>query len=122
MNGKINLNATIETKDHDGYKAIKSHDLMWSLSMEQYELVYCQTPEGQSDDFSWKIRLNNWFTGSSYILNQTVYGKIRCETFEEDGYSEDHVWYQNGRTTAENLINKMKAKGEIDLQYWTLID
>ena len=119
---KINLNASIKTKDHDGYKAISVDEKMWSLSMEQFELVYCQTPEGQSDDFSWKIRLTNWFTGSQYVLNTVILGKIRCETYEDEDYTEDHVWYQNGRTTAENLIEKMKEKGVIDLTHWTLIE
>ncbi|QHJ79018.1 MAG: hypothetical protein [Caudoviricetes sp.] len=115
---KINLNATIKTKDHDGYKAITVNEPMWVLSAEQFELIYCQTPEGQSDDFSWKIRLTNWFTGSQYVLNTVIFGKIRSESYED----EDHVWYQNGRTTVENLIDKIKAKGEIDLTHWTCIE
>ncbi|WCZ66345.1 hypothetical protein [Yersinia phage MHG19] len=119
----INLKAFINTKDHDGYKAQTVKELMWVLSIEQHELVGCNTPEGPSDDFSWKIRLTNWFTGSSYILNTVIVGKIRSETYEdESGYSEDVVWYQNGRTTAENLIEKMKAKGVVNLDNWTRIE
>lgn len=117
----INLNATIKGKDHDGYKAIVTHDLMWNLSIEQFELVECMTPEGPSDDFSWKIRLTNWFTGSEYILNTVIVGRIRCKTYEDEDCSEDVVWYENGRTRAEDLIDKMKDKGIVDLSNWTFI-
>lgn len=118
----INLNAFIKTKDHDGYKAIECKELQWGLSKEQYEFVDCMTPEGPSDDFSWKIVLTNWFTGSVYELNTLILGKIRCETYEdEDGYSEDVRFYQNGRITADNLIEAMKAKGVINLDHWTKV-
>ena len=111
----INLKSGIDCKDHDGYKAITTKELMWSLSMQQHELVYCNTPDGPSDDFSWKIILTNWFTGSVYELNSIIVGQIRHESFE-DG---DYTWYENGRIRTEALIEKMKAKGKIDLTHWT---
>lgn len=118
----INLNAFIKTKDHDGYNAIECKELQWGLSKEQYEFVGCMTPEGPSDDFSWKIILTNWFTSSVYELNTLILGKIRSETYEdEDGYSEDVTFYQNGRITADNLIEAMKAKGVINLDHWTKV-
>lgn len=118
----INLNAFVKTKDHDGYKAIECKELQWSLSKQQYEFVGCMTPEGPSDDFSWKIILTNWFTSSVYELNTLILGKIRSETYEdEDGYSEDVTFYQNGRITADNLIEAMKAKGVINLDHWTKV-
>lgn len=118
---KINLNATVKCKDHDGYKAQTVKEPMWHLSMWQGDVVHCMTPEGPSDDFCWHIILTNWFTGEEYVLKTTVHGHIRSETYEDEetGYSEDHVWYENGRTRAENLIEAMKAKGEIDLENWT---
>ncbi|WJZ28108.1 hypothetical protein NCTGTJJY_CDS0229 [Serratia phage 92A1] len=118
---KINLNATVKCKDHDGYKAQAVHESQWSLSAEQFELVYCNTPEGQSDDFSWKIVLNNWFTGQEFVLNTIIFGKIVCETYEDEDYSEDVAYYKNGRQVAMDLIEKMKAKGVLDLSNWTLI-
>lgn len=120
---KINLNTFVKGRDHDGYKAIETKDMMWGLSKVQHEFVDCMTPDGPSDDFSWKIVLTNWFTGSVYELNTLVVGRIRSETYEdeESGYSEDVTWYENGRTRADALIEQMKTKGVIDLTNWTLI-
>lgn len=120
---KINLNATVKCKDHDGYKAQVVHEAQWMLTKEQFELVYCMTPEGPSDDFSWKIRLTNFFTGEEYVLKTIIVGKIVSETYEdeEDGYSEDVTYYKNGHQVADDLIEKMKAKGVIDLTHWTFI-
>lgn len=119
----INLNATIKTKDHDGYKAQTVHEKMWILSKVQGDIVPCMTPDGPSDDFFWHITLTNWFTGYVYVLNTPVVGRIRSETYtdEEDGYSEDVTWYENGRQVADDLIEKMKAKGVVDLTHWTFI-
>ena len=118
---KINLNATVKCKDHDGYKAQTVKEQQWILTKEQFEFVNCMTPEGSSDDFSWKIILINFFTGEEYELNTLILGKIRCETYvdEEDGYTEDVSFYQNGRITADNLIEAIKAKGVVDLTHWT---
>lgn len=117
---KINLNSYIKCKDHDGYKAIEIKEFQWMLYKEQFEFVSCMTPEGPSDDFSWKIVLANFFTGDTYELKTIITGKIRSETYvdEETGYSEDVTWYQNGRITADNLIEKMKAKGVLNLDNW----
>nr|DAE46176.1 MAG TPA: hypothetical protein [Caudoviricetes sp.] len=117
---KINLNSYIKGKDHDGYKAIETKEMQWHLYKEQFEFVGCMTPEGPSDDFSWKIMVTNFFTGDTYELKTLILGKIRCKTYEDEetGYSEDVTWYQNGRTTADDLIEKMKAKGELNLDNW----
>lgn len=114
---KINLNATIKCKDHDGYKAQSVNETQWMLTKEQFELVYCMTPEGQSDDFSWKIRLVNFFTGEEYVLKTVIVGKIVSETYID----EDVTYYKNGRQVADDLIEKMKAKGVIDLDNWIFI-
>mgnify|MGYP000408215848 FL=1 len=120
---KINLNSYIKCKDHDGYKAIEIKEFQWMLYKEQFEFVGCMTPEGPSDDFSWKIVLANFFTGDTYELKTIITGKIRSETYvdEETGYSEDVVWYENARNRAESLIEKIKAKGVIDSAKWTKI-
>lgn len=117
----INLNATVKCKDHDGYKAQTVHESQWMLSKLQYEFVNCMTPDGPSDDFSWKIILTNFFTGEVYELNTLIVGKIRSETYEdeESGYSEDVTWYENGRIRADSLIEKMKAVGKLNLDNWT---
>lgn len=117
---KINLNSYIKCKDHDGYKAIEIKEFQWMVYKEQFEIVSCMTPEGPSNDFSWKIVLANFFTGDTYELKTIITGKIRSETYvdEETGYSEDVTWYQNGRITADNPIEKMKAKGVLNLDNW----
>lgn len=112
----INLNSTVKGKDHDGYKAIETQEAMWGLSKWQGDVVHCMTPDGPSDDFVWHIVLTNWFTGSEYVLNTTIHGHIREESDDESG---DHVWYENGRTRADNLIEKMKKVGKINLDNWT---
>ncbi|ARW57635.1 hypothetical protein [Kosakonia phage Kc304] len=118
----INLKATVKCHDHDGYKAQTVNELQWMVSKFQSDVVHCMTPEGPSDDFSYYITVENFFTGEIYKLNSTVYGHIRSETYEdEDDYSEDVTWYENARTRADNLIEKIKAKGIIDLANWTRI-
>ncbi|QEM42425.1 hypothetical protein CPTPhageEI1_220 [Klebsiella phage EI] len=55
-------------------------------------------------------------------MKTIVVGKIISVTYEdEDGYSEDVTYYKNGRQVADDLIEKMKAKGLIDLTHWTFI-
>lgn len=119
----VNLNAFVKGRDHDGYNAIETKDLMWGLSAYQHELVECMTPEGPSDDFSWKIILVNWFSGWEYELKTEIVGKIEDYEFEdeEDGFYECGRTYVNGRTIAERLIEKMKAKGTLNLAHWNKI-
>lgn len=118
----INLKATVKCRDHDGYKAQTVNELQWMVSKSQGDVVHCMTPDGPSDDFCWHITVENFFTGEIYKLNSTVYGHIRSETYEdEDGYSEDVTWYENGRTRADNLIEKIKKAGKIDTTNWTKI-
>lgn len=118
----INLNATIKSKDHDGYKAITVRDSMWNLVAVQGDVVECMTPDGRSDDFCYHVQLMNFYTDSVYQLNQVIYGRIRSETYTDGEYSEDHVWYENARIRCEVLIEKMKARGTVDLTFWTLIN
>lgn len=119
----INLKATVKCKDHDGYKAQTVNELQWMVSKHQGDVVHCMTPDGPSDDFCWHITVENFFTGEIYALNTIVYGHIRSETYEDEetGYSEDVVWYENGRTRANILIEKIKAKGVIDLSNWSRV-
>lgn len=115
---KINIKATIDTKDHDGYKAQTVKETMWMLKAEQGDFIECMTPEGPSDDNEYYIILTNWFTGSVYKLKTPIRGRIREESYEEG----DHVWYENSRTRAESLVEKMKAKGEVDLNLWEKVE
>ena len=115
---KINLNSYIKGKDHDGYKAIETKEMQWHLYKEQFEFVGCMTPEGPSDDFCYHVQLVNFFTQEVYQLVYTVYGLIRSETYEDEDYSEDHVWYENARIRCESLIEQMKVKGEVDTTFW----
>lgn len=113
----INLKATVKCRDHDGYKAQTVNELQWMVSKTQGDVVHCMTPDGPSDDFCWHITVENFFTGEIYKLNSTVYGHIRSETYED----EDVTWYENARTRADNLIEKIKAKGVIDLANWSRV-
>lgn len=119
----LNINSTIKTKDHDGYKLQTVEEKMWVLSKVQHEFVECMTPEGPSDDFSWKIVLENFFTGSVYELNSEIVGKIISEDYEdkESGYCETVTYYKNGRSVADDLIEKIKAKGVVDLNRWNKV-
>lgn len=116
----INLNATIKTKDHDGYKAIVVNELQWALDKFQHEFVECQTPEGPSDDFSWKITLVNWFTGEEYVLKTVVYGRTETHEYEdeENGFYDCQTLYVNGRSRADRLIEQIKTVGKVDLDNW----
>lgn len=117
----INLNATVNTRDHDGYKAQTVKEKMWSLYKVQGDVVPCMTQDGPSDDFCWNVYLVNFFTGEEYVLNTTIYGVMREETYEDEetGYSEDVVWYENGRTRTDSLIEKILEKGQVNLDNWT---
>lgn len=117
----INLKATVKCKDHDGYKAQTVNELQWMVSKTQGDVVHCMTPDGPSDDFCWHITVENFFTGEIYALNTVVYGHIRSETYDEDDMQGDYVWYENGRTRADILIEKIKAKGVINLANWTRV-
>lgn len=119
----LNLKATVKCHDHDGYKAQTVNELQWMVLKSAGDIVHCMTPDGPSDDFCYHITIENFFTGEIYRLNTTVYGHIRSETYEdkETGYSEDVVWYENARIRADSLIEKIKAKGIIDLANWTKI-
>lgn len=117
----INLNATVKGKDHDGYKAITVHDKMWHLVACQGDVVPCMTPEGPSDDFCYYVRLINFFSNVEYQLNTPIMGHIRTETCEYEDGSEDICWYENARIRCQSLIEKMKEKGQLDLQHWTQV-
>ena len=47
--------------------------------------------------------------------------KSFVETYEdeEDGYSEDVTWYENGRNRADALIEQMKKVGKLNMDNWT---
>lgn len=119
---KINLNATVKTKDHDGYKAVDCEEKMWHVTKEQHEFVECMTPDGPSDDFSWKIVLTNFFTGEVYVLKREIVGKINWCEYECEGYVETQTWYENGRRVADDLIEKITKKGEVDLTFWEKVN
>lgn len=114
---KIKLNVSIKCKDHDGYKAQTVNELMWGLKAHQGDFIECQTPDGPSDDNEYYIVLTNFFTSEEYKLTNPVRGRIRYE----DDECGTHCWYENSRNRAEGLIEMMKAKNEIDLDYWTKI-
>ena len=118
---KIKLNHSVKCKDHDGYKAQTVNELMWGITAHQGDFIECQTPDGPSDDNEYHIILTNWFTNEQYRLTHPVRGHIRYEEVEDEDYSETIAWYENSRTRAENLIEMMKAKNEIDLDFWTKI-
>lgn len=108
----INLNATVKTAD--------DVDHVWGLRVEREDLIACMTPDGPSDDFSCSIHLTNWYTGQVYVLNSLIIGKIISEDFEDEetGYCETVTYYKNSFSTASDLVEKMKAKGVINLDHW----
>lgn len=112
---KINLNQTVKCADHDGYKHKTVNETMWFINAHQGDFIECMTPDGPSDDNEYYIVLTNFFTGEVYQLNTPIRGRIREESYEEG----DHVWYENSRTRAETLVEAMKAKGVVDLDFWT---
>lgn len=112
----INLAATVETKDFGG----KVNETMWNLSVFKGDIVEVNTTEGLSDDYKCEIHLHNWFTGTTYALNHAFIGKIEFFEMidEETGQDFSEYGYVRSETLAERLIEKMKAKGKIDLSHW----
>lgn len=110
----INLNATIKTKDHDGFKLQTVNEKMWMLTKWQGDVVHCMTPDGPSDDFCWHIVLTNFFTGEEYVLKTTIHGRIEGHNDPEC----DELYYMNGRNRADRLIEQMYKVGQIDLNNW----
>lgn len=112
----INLAATVETKDFGG----KVKETMWNLSVFKGDIVEVMTTEGRSDDYKCEIHLHNWFTGTTYALNHAFIGKIEFFEMidEETGQDFSEYGYVRSETLAERLIEKMKAKGKIDLSHW----
>lgn len=111
----INVNAVMKHSDLAG-----GNDPIWGLRVEREDLIACMTPEGPSDDFSCSIRLTNWYTGEEFVLDRLIIGKIHHEDYEdeESGYCESVSYYKNSFNTASDLVEKMKAKGVINLDYW----
>lgn len=105
----VNLNATIKTRDFG--KATK--ETQWALVPTQGDLIDVRTQDGISDDFVYFIDLINFFTLRTYRLDRAIIG-----TMVEVDPDSGEMAYMNSRTRAENLIEKMKEKGQIDLQYW----
>ncbi|WFG78653.1 hypothetical protein VIPECLOM01_00239 [Enterobacter phage vB_VIPECLOM01] len=98
----INLNATIKTKDHDGYKAIEVEEPMWHLSSWQGDVVHCMTPEGPSTDFCWYIILTNWFTGT----------EVRNFLVEVEEKTVEVMYVALGQTKKENVWLNLDQVGD----------
>jgi hypothetical protein len=112
----INLNSTIKTKDFDGV----INETIWSLSVFKGDLIDVMTTEGRSDDYKCEIHLNNFFTGRTYALNHAFIGKIEYFEMidEETGQDFSEYGYVRSETLAERVIEKIKAKGQVDLSLW----
>ncbi|ANM46543.1 hypothetical protein BI036_gp180 [Morganella phage vB_MmoM_MP1] len=117
----INLNTTIKTYDHDGFKRIEIQEKIWYVSKEEFELVGCMTPEGPSDDFSWKIILTNWCTGSVYELKQIIVGRQESYEYEDEDFYDSGIVYVTGRSCADRLIEKIIKVGKVNLENWKKI-
>lgn len=113
----LNINGTVNTKDHDGYKRIVKKERIWFFTKEQGDIVYCNTPNGPSDDFEWTILLINWFTGSEYRLKATIRGRIEGHNDPEC----EELYYMNGRNRADRLIEQMKKAGTVNLDNWVKV-
>lgn len=107
----ITLNASVKTRDFG--KSV--NEAVWMLSVFKGDLIDVVTIDGVSDDYKCEIHLHNWFTNRTYALNNVFIGKIESLFDEECGY---HDFYVRSETLADRLIEKMKAKGQIDLTYW----
>lgn len=114
MANTINLNSVMKFSDLAG-----GDQLTWALSVRRQEIVACMTPEGPSDDFVCTVWLDNFFTGSRYVLKTAIFGKIVSQDYDDgEGYCETVTYYKNAHTVASDLIEKMKAKGVINLDNW----
>lgn len=88
---------------------------VYTFRLEQVDIVACMTEEGPSDDMSYAIILDSFVGAQRYVLNSFIVGRL--EHIEDEDFSE--TIYIKSRHRAERLIEKMKAKGVVDLQYWT---
>ena len=111
---KLNINKTV-TIDCGNEKEVC---LIWNISTVQGNIVECMTPEGISDDYCYHIKLESMFGDDVYILNTTIYGKIKHYDYED--FSEGV--YVNARIIAENLVEHIKSVGFVDLSKWHLVD
>jgi len=102
----ININETIEVRDSFGIVQEK----VWYLEVLQGNIVRVITEEGPSDDFSYCIVLNNFFTQKSYTLNHLFVGM--CEEYEGENI------YVSGSVLADRIISKIMKAGKINLKYW----
>lgn len=108
----INLNATINTRDF-GAAAKES---IWSLSVFKGDLIDVHTVDGLSDDYKCTIHLTNWFTGSVYSLDTLLIGRV--ETWTDEATGQDWDVYVSSENRADRLIEKIKAKGVVNLDNW----
>lgn len=107
----IKLDSSIKTRDFG--KAV--NETMWHLSVFKGDLIDVVTIDGVSDDYKCEIHLHNFFTNRTYALDRVFIGKIESLYDDECGY---HDFYVRSETLADRLLDKMKAKGVIDLSYW----
>ncbi|ADM80093.1 hypothetical protein phiAS5_ORF0250 [Aeromonas phage phiAS5] len=102
----ININETIKTNDGMTIK-------LWDLRVERGDIVACMTPEGPSDDFECSIMLFSGFMADEFRLNHRFVGKIV--------HAEDDSYYMNAHSVATVFMEKILAKGEIDINHWTCV-
>lgn len=106
-----NLATTVATRDFGK----KVDETMWHLSVFKGDLIDVVTVDGLSDDYKCEIHLHNWFTNRTYALNNVFIGKIESLFDEDCGYFDVYV---RSEVLADRLIDKIKAKGVVDLSYW----
>lgn len=117
----ININEVFMKTDAGGTK-YKSQ--VWDLRLQEENIVACMTPEGPSDDFSFSVWLTNLQTKNSYVLKTIIMGKMVSKDYwinEKEGLLETVQFYKRGRCVGEDLIERIKEKGVVDLNRWKLV-
>lgn len=87
---------------------------MYALEVCRGDLVEVMTEDGPSGDFACTIILIDTMTFDSWELPYTFIGSL-VTTEEEDG---DWTTYVNSASKAEKMIEKIKARGTVDLSKW----
>ncbi len=110
----INLNKTVKM----GLMGLGSDEAMYELFITKSDDLHeVMTEDGISTDVNACVGLRR-IDGTEWHHSRLFTGGFQCIGDDEVGY---HDIYVSAGSQAEDLIEKIKAKGQIDLSHWDLV-
>lgn len=116
MNAIINLNKTVKV----GFLGLASEEAMYELFVAKSDDLHeVATEDGVGTDVNACVGLRR-IDGKEWHHSRLFTGGFEHMEDEDTGYSADV--YRSAATQAADLIEKMVAKGQINLAHWDAIN